>query len=263
MFTVSCPNCGATYQLDEAKVGPNGRKLKCAKCAHVWVAMKESASPEPAATSEEVVQPVQEEVKDTAVPVVEAPSVEEHAPAAVGDMPVLKEEETFHPVEDIAGVARQGGWRWFLGGKKWIVLGTLVAAAGLSAGLWVLMSPAPKDADVDMDAPVVTTPEVMKREVVKAPAGVVIEDVSSGFSTGERDELVFSVKGVLDNTGKDKVTLPELQVELVNAEGGVADVWPVKLDKGTLAAGEKVPWEVHFSHPPVDEMTGWRAQFVK
>ena len=40
MFTVNCPACDAQYQLDEAKVGPAGRKLKCAKCGHLWVAMK-------------------------------------------------------------------------------------------------------------------------------------------------------------------------------------------------------------------------------
>ncbi len=33
---VSCPNCSTRYTLSESSVGPNGRKVKCAKCGHIW-----------------------------------------------------------------------------------------------------------------------------------------------------------------------------------------------------------------------------------
>lgn len=33
---VSCPNCATRYTLSESSVGVNGRKVKCAKCGHIW-----------------------------------------------------------------------------------------------------------------------------------------------------------------------------------------------------------------------------------
>jgi predicted Zn finger-like uncharacterized protein len=33
---VSCPNCSTRYTLSESSVGVNGRKVKCAKCGHIW-----------------------------------------------------------------------------------------------------------------------------------------------------------------------------------------------------------------------------------
>lgn len=33
---VSCPNCSTRYTLSESSVGANGRKVKCAKCGHIW-----------------------------------------------------------------------------------------------------------------------------------------------------------------------------------------------------------------------------------
>ena len=34
---VSCPECAARFEVDPAALGPTGRKLRCGKCAHVWM----------------------------------------------------------------------------------------------------------------------------------------------------------------------------------------------------------------------------------
>jgi predicted Zn finger-like uncharacterized protein len=34
---VSCPECGTRYLIDGAAIG-NGRRVRCARCAHVWLA---------------------------------------------------------------------------------------------------------------------------------------------------------------------------------------------------------------------------------
>ena len=33
---VSCPSCATRYVVDPQKIGPNGRRVKCAACGHVW-----------------------------------------------------------------------------------------------------------------------------------------------------------------------------------------------------------------------------------
>ena len=33
---VTCPSCSSRYVVDPAKIGPNGRAVKCAKCGHTW-----------------------------------------------------------------------------------------------------------------------------------------------------------------------------------------------------------------------------------
>ena len=60
---IACPSCDARYVLDPAKIGPIGRRVKCAKCGHTWsqtapppkdlagaTAVESEASPEPSDT---------------------------------------------------------------------------------------------------------------------------------------------------------------------------------------------------------------------
>ncbi len=43
---ITCPSCSARYIVDPAKIGPQGRTVKCAKCANAWA--------QPAPTPEEM-----------------------------------------------------------------------------------------------------------------------------------------------------------------------------------------------------------------
>jgi len=47
---IACPSCSARYIVDPAKIGPDGRTVKCAKCAHAWA--------QPAPTAEEMAEAV-------------------------------------------------------------------------------------------------------------------------------------------------------------------------------------------------------------
>lgn len=42
---IVCPTCSADYTIAEDMLGPNGRKVKCARCANVWHAVPEPESP--------------------------------------------------------------------------------------------------------------------------------------------------------------------------------------------------------------------------
>lgn len=49
---LSCPDCGARFAIDPAKLEPDGRRVKCGKCAHVWFEsppeiVEDTPAPEP------------------------------------------------------------------------------------------------------------------------------------------------------------------------------------------------------------------------
>lgn len=44
---VQCPKCDAKYNLPDGKIGPDGAKLRCGKCKHVFLAGKKAVAPPP------------------------------------------------------------------------------------------------------------------------------------------------------------------------------------------------------------------------
>lgn len=51
---IACPNCSTKYTLKEQALGTSGRKMKCAKCEHVWLALPpKEIIPEMASTESE------------------------------------------------------------------------------------------------------------------------------------------------------------------------------------------------------------------
>jgi len=54
-----CPACSASYQIDAAVLGPQGRKVRCAKCGNTWHAMPalETGAEKPAPVVERAAPP--------------------------------------------------------------------------------------------------------------------------------------------------------------------------------------------------------------
>src|ERR1700759_947441 len=44
---LTCPECATSYFVDDARVPPAGRKVKCSHCGANWVAQPEGAPPAP------------------------------------------------------------------------------------------------------------------------------------------------------------------------------------------------------------------------
>ncbi|PWC33836.1 MJ0042-type zinc finger domain-containing protein [Azospirillum sp. TSO35-2] len=44
---VSCPTCSTRYTLSDQSLGPDGRKVRCAKCGHIWWQRPEEPDFEP------------------------------------------------------------------------------------------------------------------------------------------------------------------------------------------------------------------------
>jgi|SRR4051812_13193438 predicted Zn finger-like uncharacterized protein len=48
---LTCPQCATRYQIDDSKFPPEGRKVRCTKCGHVWLQAALPPEPEPGRVS--------------------------------------------------------------------------------------------------------------------------------------------------------------------------------------------------------------------
>jgi predicted Zn finger-like uncharacterized protein len=48
---LTCPQCATRYQIDDSKFPPEGRKVRCTKCGHVWFQAALPPEPEPGRVS--------------------------------------------------------------------------------------------------------------------------------------------------------------------------------------------------------------------
>jgi predicted Zn finger-like uncharacterized protein len=89
---LTCPECATSYFVDDGRIPPAGRKVKCSSCGHYWIATPEApaageappahapreADPPPAAPQPQAESPPEEEV--AAAPA-EPPEAEPPAPS--------------------------------------------------------------------------------------------------------------------------------------------------------------------------------------
>ncbi len=47
MPRIVCPNCAARYEVSAEVLGPAGKKVRCVRCGHVWLARAEGEAPPP------------------------------------------------------------------------------------------------------------------------------------------------------------------------------------------------------------------------
>lgn len=76
---VECPNCQAKFRLPDEKIGPDGAKLRCGKCRHVF-----TVEPPAPAVPPEAAGLTDFDFPDDMAPPPDIPPVERAAPAAAG-----------------------------------------------------------------------------------------------------------------------------------------------------------------------------------
>lgn len=247
MITVNCPTCAAAYRLDAAKLGSQGRKLKCAKCATVWVAM---APVEPPPLSVELTQ----------MPAVEPSFATAPEPEVVSVPLRFRPEGALGEVsfEDMAHLPT-GARGWLRGENLWLVVGLFVFLAGILAagGVYVNL----------MGNPLATwgqsmSPSRVIAPTAAAPVGVTLHHVE-GYVDDVSGVAVLGVQGQLTNITAAAVSVPPLRLEIVGMDGAVRDAAPVLQDdpSATLPPQGTLPWVVSLTSPALTTAKGWRVVF--
>jgi predicted Zn finger-like uncharacterized protein len=268
-ITVHCPSCNAAYKLDEAKIGPQGRKLKCAKCATIWVA----TLPEP---------PVEAPATPKAEADVETPAHAQALPPLIDDpvfrddaLPELNEADgndepaqgeiperlAVPDLDKLAGWERKRVSRMFRGETLWMLVGGLVVVAGAMAAVGVYWNTLPETPEASQPALAQkTAAQELKIGYGLPPEGIVLKQVRGEVADVSGD-AVLNVSGVMTNLKAESVMVPALRLELVGHDDTVRDAWPIAQTSGTLVPRGQRSFSVSLTGPSLAVAKGWRVVF--
>lgn len=239
LSTVACPQCGAGYQVPIAKLAAKPRKLKCAQCAHVWVAAL------PAAVVTEGVPSALPEAASNTEPTPDAPAT--HTPPKPAPEPEAEPEVEPSPpaMLEMSEVLKPAWHAYVFGEQKWLTLAFIMVLAGLGAAVFTMMQSLPQTPAAPEPEP---TRQARALKPVPAPQGVVMHQVEAHAYQIE-EGTVLQLQGRIANLAKTLTALPHLQAELLDDAGAVQDFWPVTLVTTTLPAQSEIPFTVSFTNP--------------
>jgi predicted Zn finger-like uncharacterized protein len=229
---LTCPECATSYFVDDSRIPEAGRTVKCANCAHRWMAKREigeftSTDPEPDAAE-----------ADDLAPAADAEPAAEPPPADDLEIVAVEPEIPRRAARGPSAVGPRGEAR----GKVavWAAAAALVAGvvAGAIAfrGEVVKLVPRSQAAYAGLGLPVNSL-------------GLVIEGVRAEptFAGGRP---VLSVTGDIRNVKDAAVNAPALRVNLLNRQGQAIAAKIVRPIDPRVPAGATRHFAIAISDPP-------------
>jgi predicted Zn finger-like uncharacterized protein len=216
---LTCPNCATRYQTDAALLGAAGRKVRCAKCGHVWLqaAPAARAEPEPELLSSD--EPASE-FSDRPISAPRADLLGSASLKAKPQPPALTERLPL-----MAG---------------WAGLALLVLAIGFSlirfrqeiAMLWPQSASLYRALGQDVNTRGLEFKNVSYREEI------------------ENGEAVLAVTGKLVNITSHELPVPAIRVTLTDGDKRELYNWSFSANVATLKPGEAVSFVTRLTSPP-------------
>ena len=219
---LTCPDCATRYFVDDARIGPAGRKVRCASCGTTW---REGATAGAAIPPPLSLQPASAPVADA------------------GGLAAVRERlsQSDAPKKLRAAAAEKRATREAVAtGVVWAGLGASFCALALGAVIFrtdvVRLMPATAGAYAFVRMPV-------------NPTGLAIEGVQGapGLKDGHAD---LTVLGSLRNVETRLRTAAPLRVLLLD-KGGKRLASQLVTPTGALKPGETRPFSVSFLDPPL------------
>lgn len=195
---ITCPTCATRYTVSAASVGPEGRKVRCAKCGHTW---QQYRVPDRAAAE---TRAMDDEATELRTPTRET--------RAMGRG---------------TGAAGTGRRRLPVG---WIAFGAVVVA--LTAG-GVLA----RDAIVDAWPPSARLYEMVGLPVDPPGAGLKLQGVRSEHRV-ENGSALLIVEGRIVNDSDRERAVPKLRAVTLDAEKKPLKTWTIEPSQNGLLPGE-------------------------
>ncbi len=231
---LTCPECATRYQIDPAQFPAEGRKVRCAKCSHVWFQAAPALEPEPEVVHVE--EPVEAAVApEPAAPEPAAPQRAAFAPAATS----YYEEEEHHqtaaiprPQRALRGVGLALGWLALLlivVGGGWIT----VRFRQDIASLWPQTASLYKVLGLYVNT-----------------HGIEFADKNARWET-ENGQNVLLISGDLVNITSHELTVPPIRVSLSDAERHELYHWSFSSAVPTLGPGKSVAFQTRLPSPPL------------
>ncbi|HEV7257837.1 MAG TPA: DUF3426 domain-containing protein [Bosea sp. (in: a-proteobacteria)] len=238
---IVCPSCASRYELDAAKLGPDGRKVRCASCQALWHVAPEPELPE-VPTAEETQALLNAEL--------------EQAAAIEAQVSALAAEQTVEPVVEPPGEppgrARRGAGRTarkvIAKARKPRMQAATVPVALSLAGLalfGVLLWQRDRAARV--------APQLASVfETLGFPVnirGLKLSAVESGLVDDMAGRFLV-VEGDVTNITKGNAKVPSIEVAVKDASGQTLYSWKTDPPRSELEPSELMRFRARLAAPP-------------
>lgn len=233
---ITCPSCSTRYKLDPAQFGPEGRRVRCTKCANVWTEMPADDLPR-ALASEAVPDTAADTAADTGV------RAEAEDPPPRLD---ARERMTPPPAELSARAAAQRRAQEKAGkGRRgrigWLVLILVVVSLGVSLVL-------ARESVVHAWPPAERLYTLLGFEGPRPGVGLNIK-VTEHRQDMDGKTVVLIVKGEVTNTSDAVRDVPRLKASLRTDRGAVVVGWTFATAQARLLPGETAPFVTRLENP--------------
>jgi len=212
---LTCPSCATSYFTPDEAIGPNGRRVRCQSCAHVWTAMLDEPLELTAPT------PVAAPVAATE-PAATGFGKREDGPETLAETPAPELPKAFRAKQEQQRRLRRAATH----GAVWAGLASvfvgLIAAAWLFRVEMVEMWPRSAAAYAAVGMPV-------------NPTGLEFEAVTARTSPNSPDQVLVS--GALRNVREREVVSPTVRLALLDAQGGEIANRMVRIDAAPVLPG--------------------------
>ncbi|MGH6719968.1 MAG: DUF3426 domain-containing protein [Alphaproteobacteria bacterium] len=243
---LTCPSCQTRYAIDAATLGPQGRTVRCTKCAHTWTQLPADLPPSDLPPSDLPPSDLPPSDPAPSGPAPSGPASDADGPA---EQPAPVEEPSPPPEAPPAFTLPKGAdrpaqrpGRRARGGLVALLLLVVVAGLGVVAVIEraavVTRFPAlgPVFAALGLPAP--------------GPLeGLRIVDATNEWIT-EGDSVVVVVSGTIVNDGERTVTVPAVRGIFRDAAHGELASWTFAPAADRLLPGQSVPFQNRFADPP-------------
>ena len=228
---LTCPACDTRYQADAANFAGPGRKVRCAKCGHVWHQVAPPPEPEPGLETyaEPPAPPVRPEPVASPAPI---------APRRAAYAPPPEPE----PEPDVDWAPKSASrWPRILGlGLGWMGLIAAVLIVAWSAVVYrqeiATLWPQSASLYARLGLPV-------------NARGIGIADVAYSDQM-EDGQVVLKVTGNLVNITARELPVPPIRVTLSGEDNRELYHWNFSAPVATLKPGQSTPFQTRLSSPP-------------
>ena len=253
---IACPNCNARYLVPDAKIGQDGRRVRCARCETVW--KTEGISPAPAPDSND--EPEETIAVESATEAPTPAATDEDPPSRTKPVQVDPVPRDRSPVP-IADRPRGGWMGWAALAILVIALLTgFVVASDTVKSVWPVSAKIYEAVGISSDAKSAMAPDPANPVISKAPDAAAEKPVSD---TGglESSKLThaweasaaggYDLKVTVEVTNNASSERPEayIRVRLLDKQGGIIRDKSQLIGGGPFAPGESRSFTTIFSDP--------------
>ncbi|RYE32212.1 MAG: DUF3426 domain-containing protein [Hyphomicrobiales bacterium] len=240
---IVCPSCASQYELDAAKLGPEGRKVRCAGCKTSWH-VEPAAFPEPPSEAETQALLAEELERaaaiDAEITALAAEAGEQHGteePPAV-EAPPSEPKRRVRP----SGKPRKASGAFpHSGGAGLPAAAALAGLVLLGVVVW------------QRDRAVRAAPQLAGLfETIGMPVnvrGLSLSAVESGVVADGQNRFLV-VEGEVTNVTKSKAAVPLIEVAVKDAGGATLYTWTTEPPRASLEPAELIRFRARLASPP-------------